>query len=142
VPFDPERLRRVRELKKLKQTDLAKGVGATQTRISECEKDGLPSLELLEKFANALDCTTDFLLGRVFVGESADALGSVVSQLAFDVFAARLSTSKTQRDRCRRVLSHRAAPLTADGWAVLAEQIELAVGPPSDASGFRVVGER
>jgi transcriptional regulator with XRE-family HTH domain len=132
MPLDTSRLSRLRKLKNnMKQTDLARAAGVTQTHISECEAGKEPSVAVLEKIADALDCTTDFLLHRSFlnVDDDDDTFRAAASQMAFDVFAIRINVDADQKERCRRVLTHSAAPVTADGWAVLSEQIQLAIGP-------------
>jgi transcriptional regulator with XRE-family HTH domain len=136
VPLDFHRLGRLRKVKNnMKQADLARAAGVTQTHVSMCESgEEVPSVELLEKFAVALDCTPDFLLHWSFLGvdEDDDAFRAAVSSMAFDAFAERINVGTDQKDRCRKVLRHPIAPLTADGWAILSEQIDLAIGlPPS-----------
>jgi transcriptional regulator with XRE-family HTH domain len=141
MPWNAARFVRIRKLKLVKQTELASSADVTQTRISECQAGQDPSLALLEKLADKLECTTDFLLNRTFHGadESDDSFREAVSLMAFDVFARRESTKDEQRHRCRRVLGHRSAPVTADGWATLAEQIDLAVSPTGDDRRLRAV---
>lgn len=138
MPFEPKRLAGLRDLRHWKQTDLAKVSGLSQTRISAVESGTAPKVEQLEALANALDCTTDFLLGRSYKDES---LRVAASEMAFGVFVERLSTPGDQRARCRRVLGHIAAPVTAEGWTHLAEQIERAMGPTGGGS-LQMVGRR
>ncbi|SRR6266511_4089134 len=141
MPLEPNRLKRLRHIKGLNQRDVASAGGLTQSQVSECEKGAAATVEVLEKLANGLDCTTDFLLGRSFVGVDADegAFKAAVSSMAYDVFAVRLTISNDQRNRCRRVLVHHAAPLTANHWAILSEQIDLALGPTNGATTLHVI---
>ena len=127
MPVNPQQLRKLREVKRLNQGDLS---GLKQSQVSDCERRGTKNSDTVEKLANALECTTDFLLGRTMVDLP---LEEAASLMAFDVFVNRLTTTKSQRQRCHRVLGHKSAPVTADGWSGLAEQIELAV-PPEDES--------
>ena len=141
MPLDGRRMARLRKLKgNLKQADLARAVGATQTHVSDCEGGKEPSVQLLEKIADAMDCTTDFLLHRSFVGvdDDEELFRAAVSRMAFDVFASDKLTDE-QRDRCRKVIRHRAAPLTADDWRILSEQIDLAIGQTNGGSALHVV---
>jgi transcriptional regulator with XRE-family HTH domain len=133
MPWSPKRFTRLRKLKRITQTQLAAAAGVTQTRVSECESGSEPSVAVLERFADRLECTTDFLLGRSFAdADAADPdFREAVSRMAYDVFAARASVKDEERGRCRRVVGHNAAPLTSEEWATLAEQIELAIGGPS-----------
>lgn len=133
MPLDGSRLARLRKVKlNMKQADLARMVGVTQTHISELEAGKEPSVPLLESLADFLDCTTEFLLRRSFknVDEDDDAFRAAVSEMACDAFTERMKVDGEQKLRCRRVLGHRAAPVTADGWAILSEQIARAIGTP------------
>lgn len=58
-----ERIKELRTLKKLTQSDLAKAVGLTYIQIGRYEtQKSNPSSDVLQKLANALDTTTDFLM--------------------------------------------------------------------------------
>jgi transcriptional regulator with XRE-family HTH domain len=131
MPFHLQRFKRLRSIKSVRQMTLADLAQVAQSQISDCERGIGPTLDLLEKLATALDCTTDFLLGRTFVGVDNDdeAFREAVCRMAFDAFAERLNVPVDHKDRCRRVLQHHTAPITADAWAVLSEQIEMAIGP-------------
>ena len=68
LPSDifPERLREARELRGFSQGQLADRSGLQSSAISHFEtKKRKPSFDNLRKLADALDVTTDFLLGRV-----------------------------------------------------------------------------
>jgi transcriptional regulator with XRE-family HTH domain len=141
VPFSPDRFQRLCDLKGVKQTMLAELTGLSQPKISDCNRGIRVTVETLELLATALDCTTDFLLGRhpASVDESDDLFRAVVSRMAFDVFDARLNVSVDHKARCRRVLGHPRAPISADAWLTLAEQIQLAIGPADGGAGLHVV---
>jgi transcriptional regulator with XRE-family HTH domain len=130
MPWDFTRFVRLRKLKNIKQTDLARFAGVSQTRLSECEAGEDPSVPVLEKFADMLDCTTEFLLHRSFpdADESDARFREAASRMAFDVFDALPDVKDDHKTRCRRVIGHVAAPITSNGWVILAEQIELAIG--------------
>lgn len=75
----PERLRTARELRGINQTELSKKTGIPPSSLSHFESGARkPSFDNLRRLANALQVTTDFLLGRVdeigLVSESADEL--------------------------------------------------------------------
>ena len=58
-----ERIRDLRKQKKLTQSGLAKEVGLTYIQIGRYEtQKSTPSADILQKLANALDTTVDFLM--------------------------------------------------------------------------------
>ncbi len=60
-----ERLRAARELREMSQGELADKAGLQPSAISHFETDGrLPSFDNLKRLADALNVTTDYLLGR------------------------------------------------------------------------------
>ena len=62
----PERLRSARERRGLSQGELAKRAGFQASAISHFETAGRkPSFDNLRRLADALEVTTDYLLGRV-----------------------------------------------------------------------------
>jgi transcriptional regulator with XRE-family HTH domain len=62
----PERLRTAREHRGLNQSDLAKRSGLQVSAISHFETGTRkPSFDNLRRLADALDITTDYLVGRV-----------------------------------------------------------------------------
>lgn len=62
----PQRLRAARELRGLNQGDLAQRTGLQASAISHFETGGRkPSFNNLKRLADALNVTTDYLLGRV-----------------------------------------------------------------------------
>ncbi len=59
------RIKEIRTAKKLSQVDLAKLLGVTKQSVSNWENDNIqPSVEMLLKISEALNVTTDYLLGR------------------------------------------------------------------------------
>ena len=62
----PERLRQARKLRDMEQAQLAAKAQLPPTSISHFEAGSRkPSFETLRRLAQALDVTTDYLLGRV-----------------------------------------------------------------------------
>jgi transcriptional regulator with XRE-family HTH domain len=60
-----ERLRMARAMRKLSQGDLAEKTGFQPSAISHFETEGRsPSFDNLKRLADALNVTTDYLLGR------------------------------------------------------------------------------
>lgn len=60
-----QQVRRLRLARGLTQAELGKAVGLSQRMVAYYEaQGGVPSAELLRKFADALDVSTDALLGR------------------------------------------------------------------------------
>ena len=62
----PERLRMARELRDLNQSELARITGLQASAVSHFEIGARkPSFDNLKRLADALNVTTDYLLGRV-----------------------------------------------------------------------------
>src|SRR5579871_1673973 len=120
MPFSSNRFNRIVDLKGIKQLDLGKKAGIAQSQVSECKAGICRTNETTEKLARALDCTPDFLLGWSFPGceDDDEKFRAAVSHMAYDAFATR-DFPDDQKERCRKVLNHRAAPITADGWQIL-----------------------
>jgi transcriptional regulator with XRE-family HTH domain len=131
MPFRPDRLKVLRDAKDWGQDELSRHSGLSQSVIAKSEKGtNVPGSDALEKLAQALDCTTDYLLGR---GPDYASVAAAAAHMAFEVFITRVGFSDEQRERYRRVLQHPDAPKTAQGWGVFAEKLELAMGrtPPT-----------
>jgi len=127
MPFEPHRLRDLREAKGLSQQQLAKLAGMSQSVIAKSERgDNLPGSEVLDKLAQGLDCTIDYLHGR---GSHYDSPAAAASHMALEV--AQRSFNDDQRQKCRRVLPHPDAPKTADAWRSFAEMFTMASGSKS-----------
>lgn len=133
MPLQPERFKGLREAKRLSQEDLAAIAKVSHSTIAKIEQGTAPTTgsDILERLSIALDSTTDYFYGRGFegVGESTAA-----AYMSFDVFTRDPKFTDEQRERCRRVLPHKDAPKTAQGWRSLAEMIGLAVPPSSTTS--------
>ena len=140
MPFSPTRFNRLLDIKQVTQQRLAAIAAVAQSQISDCTRGTCRTNELTEKLAVALDCTPDFLLGWSFpeVDDDDELFRAAVSRMALDAFEKR-DVSDDQKSRCRKVLRHRAAPVTADAWAILSEQIELAIGPTNGGTVLHVV---
>ena len=70
----PERLRSAREKRELSQSQLAEKAKLPPSSISHFESGSRrPSFNNLRKLANALDVSTDYLLGRV---DQMDSIGA------------------------------------------------------------------
>jgi transcriptional regulator with XRE-family HTH domain len=84
-----ERLKAVRERRGYSQADLAKKAGLQATAISHFETGGRsPSFDNLRRLSDALNVSTDYLMGRSeteeMVGPSADSLFRGVEKLSAD----------------------------------------------------------
>ena len=64
--IDGERIRQLRAQHGLSQSALGKGIGKDGQYVSKLERRILTSVttDTLEQLAGALDCSTDYLLGR------------------------------------------------------------------------------
>jgi len=136
MPFEPDRLRDLREAKGLSQEKLATMAGVSQSIIAKAEKGRSVRGDVLDKLACALDCTMDYLYGR---GGEYDDPSTAAVHMAFDAFARGANVTDEQRARCRRALKHPDAPKTANAWQSLAEMIELSIGPASSRSASLTV---
>ena len=59
------RIRELRIARGLSQVELAKQLGVSKQSLSNWENDNIqPSIEMLERLANCLSVSTDYLLGR------------------------------------------------------------------------------
>jgi len=75
----PDRLRAARDLRKMSQSDLAEKAKLQPSAVSHFETGRrAPSFDNLKALSEALQVTTDYLLGRV---EEPGATGAVVDQL-------------------------------------------------------------
>lgn len=62
----PKRLKKAREMRNLTQNELGQKAGLPPSSIAHFETESRkPSLANLRRLANALEVTTDYLLGRV-----------------------------------------------------------------------------
>jgi transcriptional regulator with XRE-family HTH domain len=135
--FKPDRLRGLREIKGLSQEKLAEIASLSQSVIPKVEKGrSVPSGDVLEKLACALDCTMDYLYGR---GDEYGDCTTAAAYMGFEVFARDPDVTEEQRDRCRRALKHPDAPKTANAWRSLAQMIDLATEPASLGPGSLTV---
>jgi|SRR2546425_5897149 len=140
MPFRPDLLRALREAKGLSQQQLSKGASLSQSVIAKCEKGkNLPGSEVLEKLAQALDCTMDYLHGRGYEYHSAPV---AAAHMALDVVVAQGVLTDEQQERCRRALRHPDAPKTAQGWRSFAEMLNLAMGPASSTATLALIREQ
>lgn len=99
-----ERLRAIRESKKLSQTDLANRAGLQPSAVSHFETERRsPSFENLRRLADALNVTIDYLLGRT---EEPKNSGPVAEQLFRD-FAEMSAEDQENLTEFARMLAER-----------------------------------
>jgi transcriptional regulator with XRE-family HTH domain len=140
VPFRPDRVKGLRDAKGWSQKQLAKHARLSRPLITKSEKGkNSPRSDALDQLAQALDCTTDYLLGR---GPDYDTPAAAASHMAFEVFIAQQEVGDERREKCRRALRHRDAPKTAQAWRSFAEMIELATGPTPSITSVAPMGEQ
>lgn len=134
MPFRPEYLKQLREAKGWSQEELCKRSRVSQSVIAKSERgQNLPRADVLDKLAEALDCTIDYLVGR---GREYENATSAAAQMAFDIFLLNAPLTRQQQESCRRALQHVDAPKTADGWRSFAEMMELAIGKSQIVGSF------
>jgi transcriptional regulator with XRE-family HTH domain len=140
MPIRPDRLKDLRDTKGLSQGQLSKLAGLSQSVIAKTENcRNSPGSDVLDKLAQALDCTTDYLLGR---GPNYETPAIAATRMAFDVFIRQDDVTDEQRERCSRALRHQDAPNTAQAWRSFLEMMELAKGPISPNTSLTLVEAR
>ena len=82
--------------------------------------------------------------GPYKTADSPKKLREAACRMAFDVFVERIGTRDPgQRERwlsrCSRVIGHKGAPITADKWRDLAEQLDLVMGHGEPKPRLKVV---
>jgi transcriptional regulator with XRE-family HTH domain len=140
MPFNPDRVKTLREIKGFSQEALASRAGLSQSAITRVEKGTTanPAGDVLEKIAIGLDCTMDYLYDR---GPAYGSDGMAAAKMALDVFAREKSTSDQDRVRCLRAASHLDAPKTAALWRSFAEMVDMALGPLPTSTNLVVLKE-
>lgn len=99
-----QRLRQAREKRGLSQGDLAKRAGLQPSAVSHFETgQRKPSFDNLRRLADALACTTDYLLGRV------DDIAAIAGADKLNRHAEKLSTDDLEiAEKIMEVLAKRA----------------------------------
>jgi transcriptional regulator with XRE-family HTH domain len=137
MPFKPDRMKSLRDIKHLSQEELADHADLSQSAVNKAEKGTAgPTGDVLEGIARGLDCTMDYLYDR---GPDYQGASDAAAHMAFDVFARDESTTELDRERCSRALKHRDAPKTAELWRSFAQMVEMAIGTASANPGKLVV---
>jgi transcriptional regulator with XRE-family HTH domain len=137
MPFNSDRMKALREIKRFSQEELASRAGLSQSAVNKAEKGSAsPKGEVLEKIASGLDCTMDYLYGR---GPDYRDDRAAAAKMAFDVFASDSSTKAEDRERCQRALTHQDAPKTAELWRSFSEMVGMAVGSPPTSTRLVVL---
>jgi transcriptional regulator with XRE-family HTH domain len=140
VPFRPDRVKDLRDAKGWSQDQLAKRARLSRPMITKSEKGkNSPRSEALDQLAQALDCTTDYLLGR---GPDYNTPAVAAAHMALEAFTTQQVLSDEQREKCRRALRHPDAPKTAQAWRSFVEMLELAIGPTPSTGSFAPMGEQ
>lgn len=58
-------LKKIRQEKNMTQEELAKKINTSRSNIANYENDkNMPSIDILNKLSEILNCTTDYLLGK------------------------------------------------------------------------------
>jgi transcriptional regulator with XRE-family HTH domain len=120
-----ERLKSVREFRKLQGIELSAVSGVSFSAISQIEthKRPHPAPDTLQKLAGALDISIDFLLGL----EDADIpLDQALARQSLRIFLRQrgVRLSVEDQERMRRISLLRSAPKTAQHWEDLLTNIE------------------
>lgn len=138
VPFTPSRMSQLRKVKGWERGDLAKRANVSGSQVTKHENGDASSEEMIERFADALDCTLDYLYAR---GREYRTAVEAATHMSLEVFGRQPECSDERWDWCWRVLAHPSAPRTAEDWKTLCEKIELAINPTGN-SELRIVRGR
>jgi transcriptional regulator with XRE-family HTH domain len=122
----------------LERKHLAERAHASPSQVTKHENGDAQSADMIERFADALDCTLDYLYER---GAQYRNATDAAIQMSFDVFAR--GASDQHREWCRRILLHHdSPPRTSEAWRLLAEQVEIAAGSSPGGGELRAVRSR
>ena len=126
-----QRVKAIREYRRLESRKLAELAGLSAAEISHIERNlRTPKTDTLQKIAVALDVTTSFLLG-----EDEDAnlpMAAGLARQSAKVFLRRNPVSPQEREYVTRISVLDSAPQTVRGWRDLLRNIGEIV------SAFRV----
>lgn len=138
MPFQHDRLRGLRNAKGLSQPQLAAQAGLSQSVIAKTEAgNNTPGADVLEKLAQALECTTDYLLGR---GASYGNPAAAAAHMSLDMFCASQGLADEEHEACLRVLAHHGAPKSSEAWRSFREMLTMATEPNPSKTPASVIG--
>ena len=138
MAFLAQRLVGLRKAKGIRtQEELESTCGISRSMLNKYEKDTkVPTADALEMIATSLDADMGYFHGQGdHYADTPEGFDRAAVEMSFRVFSRDLRFSEDQKERCRRVLSHSAAPRTAAAWCGLAEMIDLVVGPSTPVIG-------
>lgn len=138
MAFQRQRLIGLRKAKGIRTQDELQAIcGINRTILSKYEKGTkVPTADALETIATSLDAEMGYFHGQGdYYNDAPEGFGRAAVEMSFRAFARDLRFSQDKKERCRRVLSHSAAPRTAAAWRGLAEMIDLVIGSPTPAIG-------
>jgi len=140
MPFLPGRLKALRDAKNWSQEDVSRESGLAQSAIAKYEQGKTsPRSNALDKLAQALNCTTDYLLGR---GPDYKTHAFAAASMALDSLISLGALADKQREMCSSVVQHPDAPRTAKAWRSFLEMMEMAKPAGSPSSMLTLVEGR
>ena len=100
-----KRLREVRNKKNLTQAELGRLIGIGKTTISQYEsEDRSPDLETVNKLANVLSCSVDWLLGRTPTSSNQPTNDIITILNSPDATASGKPLSEHKRKKIRQII--------------------------------------
>jgi transcriptional regulator with XRE-family HTH domain len=139
MPLLADRVRGLLAVKNRQQTDLANAMGIEPNLLSKWV-GGFKKMDLddLKRLAEALDATSDYLigLGDDYRVAGVDDYRFAAAKMSFGYFERDWKFTPEQKQRCRNVwldddlLQLEGAPVTGDAWKSLARMIDRAVPSP------------
>ena len=118
-----QRIKEIREYRRLESRKLAEKAGLSAAEISHIERNlRTPKMDTLQKIGAALDVTIGFLVGE---DEDADLpLPRALACQSSKVFLRQTTVSSEVAAYIRRVRNRDSAPQTLRGWGDLVKNIE------------------
>jgi transcriptional regulator with XRE-family HTH domain len=118
-----QRIRQIREHKRLRSQELATMAGLSASAISLLEKQmRTPKVDTLQRIAAALEVSTSYLLGEE---DTELALSEALSRQSLKIFLRRNKVSKRDRGYLETVSSQSSAPQAVRGWADLISNVRF-----------------
>jgi transcriptional regulator with XRE-family HTH domain len=118
-----ERIRQVRQHRKMKSAELAAKANISAAEISLIEKQmRRPKTETLQRIAAALDVSTSFLLSEI----NADVpIGTALARESFQIFLRDAKPTADEVRRLRELTEEPSAPQTVQGWRDLVTNLMI-----------------
>lgn len=76
-----DRLKKIRKEKEISQEDFAKKIGVSRSSIGNYETNqNMPTAEILDKIADILECSIDYLLGKTDIRNTGKQIDDILNE--------------------------------------------------------------